>query len=570
MSQRFTREQPRVAPVTATPILVEIEAEYVPLLFSAIEKYHNAKYWVSEGDYQGGRAGIIRLERALLTDMSSQIVEAIDRLYRLHDSHINGTAYAASAPDPQTGAIVVTPAIPPAPPAPDTRGLLALRNNELVASAALTNLAQNIIFPEGTIFPGSPPFDQPSIVQAVLNAQGIINAGWFGIGGQNATLADIVNAQRVGSPTDQGLINNALDEILNASGNTATIFNTVRGLLDSVVDGVTEGGILSVLIASSIASAATAGAQANQLQRIIDSLDGGGLLRPADNILLALRGDQVADPANAITPLLRALGGSDPNNPTPGALTSLETLRAELATIRDNSGVQVNIQGELALALEAIQGYLTGGAGADTQPELLRLIAQAVRSLAGLEATGQRVEGSAFQILADALDCICENTGELVAQGSQPTFPPFEAGACSPLDTLGATATATFDANGESGPLDWSLVGGSQLGTGAIPNQTGLGIVVNGDRELCVQIVAPAGVPVDAVGLVATPFRLSDGAQTGAATIQFEGIGSFSDTFFASAPDNGGAIGYIFTLASGTGEPVNYQIRVYLAYGPFG
>src|SRR5687767_14784023 len=89
MPQAFTREQPRVAPITATPILVEIEAEYIPLLFSALEKYHNRYYWLSDGDYAAGLQGILRLERALLTDMSEGIVTELQRIYRLIDTSFN-------------------------------------------------------------------------------------------------------------------------------------------------------------------------------------------------------------------------------------------------------------------------------------------------------------------------------------------------------------------------------------------------------------------------------------------------------------------------------------------------
>lgn len=186
--------------------------------------------------------------------------------------------------DGSTG-YIITPPLPPAPPStPAIAPGLRARFERLVALS--DNQATGRTYTDDTQNPAEPDLtDAISVRQTLRDMQGIINAGWFGIGGTRATVADVVNALRVGSDGQRDTINTALQDLLNAGGDVAQIIATVQGLFDDIVDNAGEGAILTTLLVSTLA-AATANAQAaSQLQRIIDSLDGGGLSAPATNVI---------------------------------------------------------------------------------------------------------------------------------------------------------------------------------------------------------------------------------------------------------------------------------------------
>lgn len=287
---------------SADCVLVPINVSLIPFIAGALKIYEYRRTWKTEIDYERGYNAFVKVQIDMTGRCIQELIDSNDRIYRLLDAALNGTQYTVTpaeepppAPPPDPTRPTISPAIPTAPPAtsavaPGLRArlerLIALQdnfNNGRVYASDLQNPLESALT------------NTTSMRQQLLNAQGIINAGWFGIGGQPAKLSDIVNALRIGSTTDQGLINDTLQEILDAGSNTAGIFNAVRGLLGDTVSGVTEGGILATLIASSIASAAISGMTAAQLDRIIASLDGGAPTRPSDNVLQALRGDTMAD-----------------------------------------------------------------------------------------------------------------------------------------------------------------------------------------------------------------------------------------------------------------------------------
>ena len=120
--------------------------------------------------------------------------------------------------------------------------------------------------------------------------QGTINAGWFGIGGQPATLADIVNALRIGNEASAQKITDTLD-LLNDASETASIWNAVRGTFTDIVDTAGEGAVVATLLASTMAQAAIMGLQGAQLDKLIEKLDrlitslDGGADAPAGNVV---------------------------------------------------------------------------------------------------------------------------------------------------------------------------------------------------------------------------------------------------------------------------------------------
>lgn len=165
-------------------------------------------------------------------------------------------------------------------------------------------------------YPGTQLTD---IVQRIKDAQGTIDAGWFGWGGRQATIADVVSSLRIGNEQAGNDIWEQIGGMLTGTGSIATIGNTLANLFGTAVDTVGEGGMLAVVIAASVANAAMMGAQAAQIDRLIASLDGGGLVGPSDNVLLALRGTSPATGDNNVTTKLEAIRaliqtqGEEPN-----------------------------------------------------------------------------------------------------------------------------------------------------------------------------------------------------------------------------------------------------------------
>jgi hypothetical protein len=294
-------------------ILVEIDKALVPLVAGALKPFERRFSWVSDEDYEQGYNAFAELQVQFMGKCVQALIDSNDRIYRLLDTALNGVAYTATpatspppAAPPDPTRPTISPAIPtvPAASSPAQLAPFALRSR----LERLINLADNLS--TGQTFPLDPAFLSDSALnnntglrETIINLQGMLNAGWFGIGGQNATLADVVNALRIGSEADAEKVTDALD-ILSGGASSAVIFSTVQDLFSDVVGATGEGAILGTLIAASIANAAMAGSMAAQLDRIIQSLDGGGLTGPGDNVLTALRGDDQADENRNLASLL--------------------------------------------------------------------------------------------------------------------------------------------------------------------------------------------------------------------------------------------------------------------------
>lgn len=250
-----------------------------------------------------------------------KLIESNNQIYRLLDRAYNGTAYVATPDpvDPVNNPPVISPAIAAVPPTTALApGLLARFERHL---RLLDNLSTGRNYFLDVQNPGEPDLDNlVGLRETITGLQGIINAGWFGIGGENATIADVVNALRIGSQAQKQDVLDTIATILGAGSNAVTIFDAVRGLFGDVVDTASEGAVLGVLIASTLASAAIASQQQVATAELITKLDKvllalRGAADPTDNILLAMRG---TDPATAernlaafadeVEPILVAIG----------------------------------------------------------------------------------------------------------------------------------------------------------------------------------------------------------------------------------------------------------------------
>ncbi len=297
-------------------ILVPIDAALVPLISGALNKFQSEYIWDTSVDYELGYYAFAELQANLMNNCLQDLVDSNNRLYRLLDTSLNGTAYSATpatSPPPAAPADptrpTITPALPVVPPAtsPAALPVFALRARFERVVNLLDNLATGQQFPAVPAFLSSDALqNNVGLREKLTEMQGVVNAGWFGIGGQEATLADVVTALRLGSAEDKTKVLTALDAIIGASS-SATIFNTVRSLFTESADLGLEGAQFVVLLVATMSQIVSNTFVGQQLDRIIRSLDGGGFIPPGDSVLEALRGDDQADAERNAASLLAEL-----------------------------------------------------------------------------------------------------------------------------------------------------------------------------------------------------------------------------------------------------------------------
>ena len=236
--------------------LLCVNTAFIPFFRLFFSEMQEVSKWSSRDDWWRSYQVFAEMEEMLMSGCIETLIEGQNRIYRLLDTALNGVEYTVVT-DPVTQITTVTPDQP--------------------------------------VVPAMGVGSAPGLRRQLLDMQGEINAGWFGIGGQPATLADVVNALRIGNDGQKQTILDTLNNILLA-GNAATIFQLVEDLLADTVDTIGEGAVVSTLIATSMAQAAIMGAQGAQIDtliakidRLVSSIDGGAEPQPTDNVLETLK-----------------------------------------------------------------------------------------------------------------------------------------------------------------------------------------------------------------------------------------------------------------------------------------
>ena len=377
--------------------LVPIDAALVPLVSGALEKFQQRGVWASDSDYEQGYNAFAEVQEAMSGKCLQDLIESNNRLYRLLDTVLNGTVYSTippaqnppPAPPSDPTRPTISPVIPAAPSASSPAALpaFALRRRLERLINLTDNLANGQTYALDAALSEGTLIDNQGVRDALRATQGVINAGWFGIGGQRATLADLVRTLRVGSQSDTARITDAIDAIAGDSGlaqtsQAANIFNTVRGLFEDVASAGGEGAVLATLIASSIATSGMLGVLAGQMDRLISSLDGGALAPPTDNVLTALRG---TSPAGEDRNVIDAAFGGD-------LVPLLERLAVEVRAARGGSSPAENWRDPAAdpadLGLSTIGGAIVETAAVKDQAVLILAKLEAIRLLVELLQSG--------------------------------------------------------------------------------------------------------------------------------------------------------------------------------------
>jgi hypothetical protein len=280
--------------------LLAVDVQLLPFVTGAVARLQERKYWQSDADYYRASEAISQFLECSMTACVGDLLASNDRLYRLLDSGLNGTIYTAAG-DP----VVVTPAIPDVPPVlAELPGLIARMDHLEIMLDALP---------------------------------GIVAPGWFGIGGEKATLADVVKALRIGTTGQATEAIDSFQEILGAAGDLGTVTGLVTDLFMDSVEVVGEGGMLLLLAGGIVGTMAALQGLSMQIttliavdRRIIQSLDGGAIVGPDDNVLMALRGiSDASESRNVIDAIVAALETITTDNPD--VLAKLEEIRVLLA-----------------------------------------------------------------------------------------------------------------------------------------------------------------------------------------------------------------------------------------------
>lgn len=211
------------APPPGAYVLVELPVNYIPYAVLGLEPYKMAFLWKSDADYSEGYNAICDFQERLLTDMSQPIVDAVNRVYMAVRQGVAGEEFTAGPGD-------TPPELPVVPP-------------PLAVEAAGGVLGQ------------------------MYEARGILNAGWFGIGGQATTLADVVEALRAGDTSEVERVTDLLDT-LQGAGSTAAIFSAVRSFFADGAALTADGLMLATMVGAAMAQAATAGLQSAQFEEM--------------------------------------------------------------------------------------------------------------------------------------------------------------------------------------------------------------------------------------------------------------------------------------------------------------
>lgn len=268
--------------------LVEIPVALVPFVAGALRPLERRYLWASDADYERAYNALADLQRQLMGDTLRDLLESNRQIYRLLDTALNGTQYTAQQNLAEPERPLITPAIPAAPPA-GTSAPNALRAHVGRLWHLAENASTGASYPADTGVDGAAALDFDGSWRARLNALQGTEGGFFGIGAQPVTLAKLLQAGRVNTAADQGLINDSFQEVLSVLSQGGNLFDVLTDVIATGADVATDGGVIAATLAATAANAAMLGTLAGQLDRLIASLDGGALVRPTGNVLESLK-----------------------------------------------------------------------------------------------------------------------------------------------------------------------------------------------------------------------------------------------------------------------------------------
>lgn len=529
-------------------ILVPIDSTLVPLISGALNKFLTPAVWQTRIDYELGYNAIAEVLAAMGKNCLVDLVEGQNRIYRLLDTALNGTAYTEADGD-------ISPMIPAVPPA-STDEPNAIRAH----IGRLWHLAENAHtgqpYPAGAGVEGAPALPANlSWAARLLAVQGVTDAGWL-LPDEPVTLKRLLEAGRINSPGDKTSIKDAIQTITGTVSAGGTIADAIGDYLSIAADAGTDGGVIAVQLATSAALLGT-------LQRINKALNGAPIPDlDTPSLLFVLRGNNVISTENNMLSRLAAglfVQSADLGDGLGGDFGVARYLAARLGETDQTTPLA-----HLSNISQRI-GAAVGGLSVNQQLDAIRV---ATRAAAGLEAAGQAAQGTALRLMLDLLDCICVGVN---GTPSTPSIPPWQDVLCPDDPVL--TATFTFSgALSANGSLATGLqLDGTPPGWTTYPGDSSTGplLAYTGGSQIssCYVAVAVEGY-AGSIGAKLTPMLLDPlGGEPGRSSPDNANPGPTSFTFYRAG--SGGSeqfIGYACSVAIGQGDPPldGSQVRVYI------
>lgn len=429
-------------------ILVPIDAAMVPIVSGALEKYLTRYVWQTDEDYEAGYNAIAKVMAAMSGNTLAELIRIQTATYRLLDNAINGTTYSETAG-------VVSPAVPDVP-----------SGGETVPNAIRANVQR--LWQLGENAATSQPFADPAIngMQALdaaggwtarFNAlQGVKDATWFG-GGTPVTLSDLYTKQGIVSETDEGIINDAFEEVLGTVQDSTGIGQALATLFGSAVGVASDGGVMVALLGAALASATTAATTAIGLEATVAEL------RALNRRLTG--SDAAGDPATpAELPTLAARVGTVATNTATTAARLYSDAR-RLSEAELSAEVSARVFSILGRVGDPVDGF-TLNALAHRSSFLLSQVAPLAAGndvYSTLIAVNDNVRRSA--------DCCEENSG---GGGFEPV-PPYQPGLCGDATLALTSSGLDFAPNGIAAEIGFGTSASSLVtvlpsgGPGGVP-----------------------------------------------------------------------------------------------------
>ena len=524
-------------------ILLPVDRALIPIISGALDKLLSDGVWKTRADYELGYNAITEVMSNMANNCLSDMVETQRAIYRLLDTALNGREYT------DVGGVVL-PEIPAAPP---------------VAPAA----------------------QQGALYERLLGVQGTAG-GFFGIGAQPVTLADLAKAARVNNSADEGLIADGIEEVVGVLGSGGALGSSLTNLLATGTDVATDGGLAAVQIATAFAQSAAAGLLGAQIdaltaelrlhnRRMFGADATGAPITPAQrpalrDTLIFTEATEGGDPVR--TGVGDFLGERFKGESLLRPIDYLATLDVPLSSVRatlidtDGADTVADLIADAAVALSQIRAHVgppgvTEGVSALVE-QALELLSQ-VRPL------------PAGQDIYTALVSIGENTLRAAecCEGEQPGAPsyfPPEEFACESFPNLALIGEVTFTAPDTAASVSWTAVGSGSVGAVVVDGRSLL-FTDEGPRQLCITALSALEDTGGPYGLGGNfnPFLTGTGAPAARPDIVYSGgLQQLYGQFEAVNNGSSDPIGYELSVSAGPGELPQYPLRIYVYSGALG
>lgn len=200
------------APDDYTMLNYALPVKYVPMIISALETRKTRSFWLTQDDFERGYQVLSEVQVSLLNPTSfTLVVNELQSLYNLLDQALNGTSRLAF--EQPNGGYTYDPEIPPGTP----QGLQDGIGNQL------------------------------GLRRQLLDLQGQLNTGYFNGPARLATIADLVKAGQLSDDTEQGVIPDSIEDLVDLvfSGG-GTVAGAVTELFTGTVGNAKDGGFMAV------------------------------------------------------------------------------------------------------------------------------------------------------------------------------------------------------------------------------------------------------------------------------------------------------------------------------------